>query len=215
MAVPENRNIKWTVENSDPSIRKKSAFFGGGDSAASSHVGAVPNGKLSRQPNAKPTRARNLVIIRAFGCMPNNGHNTCTSCNFESRTVVNLMHGLETTVEYLAKEIPHLKHGSSVKMKRIATSADGRLTATVLVEVRLAEPRELELGPLEVREWAEHFLKHTKDKQAKLLMGSWVIKIKYSERAVAQRVESCWSAAETWMFLSTDDGRESGPTHEP
>lgn len=66
MAVPENRNIKWTVENSDPSIRKKSAFFGGGDSAASSHVGAVPNGKLSRQPNAKPTRARWAALAAAL-----------------------------------------------------------------------------------------------------------------------------------------------------
>ncbi|CDI87720.1 hypothetical protein, conserved [Eimeria praecox] len=116
---------------------------------------------------------------------------------------------LETTQDYLSKEVPLLLQGHSVKMKRIASPPESLLTSSILFTIRLAEGGEKHVEPMVVKEWVTDFLKRPTEKQAKLLMGVRVFKVKYSELMLVEKFHSDWNAIETLMLSSAFSGQHA------
>ncbi|CDJ36723.1 uncharacterized protein EMH_0023270 [Eimeria mitis] len=96
-----------------------------------------------------------------------------------------------------------------LQVMRIVSIPEAALSASITLTIRAAQGRELEIDPPFVHKWAANFLKHSREKRAKILMGSVMFKIKYKEHEVAAKFTSLWNAAETLILTSAFCGKDA------
>ncbi|CDI80141.1 hypothetical protein EAH_00002380 [Eimeria acervulina] len=196
MAAPQDRQNERTVGSGTliPQINlydkaNKVAYFGDSDLAASSHIDFEKYGRGNPLlgESEKPARALLAALTTLL-----------------SLTVVAFL-----TQELAARALSQVEEWLTSSYDDSVEFTIGFFVVKASVQMPGDASSQVEPNSSVLKTWMEGFLVHTREKDATLVMGPKLYKVKYSEHAAAEMLDSSWGDVETAIFGPATSGQET------